>query len=72
MKTMSKDFLDLIKDKILDSTKLVIKDDLGLIFEGTIESFNNNIIENKEEILRSKIVDLYLNQIYNTLEVTIA
>ena len=69
---MSKDFLDLIKDKILDSTKLVIKDDLGLIFEGTIESFNNNIIENKEEILRSKIVDLYLNQIYNTLEVTIA
>ena len=69
---MDRNFLDLIKDKILDSTKLVINDDLGLIFEGTIESFNNNIVEGKEEILSSKIVDLYFNQIYNTLEVTIA
>lgn len=61
-----------INDKISDSTKLVIKDNLGLVYEGTIESFNCNIVENRDEILNSEIIDSKFNQENNELEIILA
>ena len=61
-----------LNDKISDSTKLTIKDGLGLVYEGTIETFNCNIVENREEILNSEIIDSKFNQENNELEIILA
>lgn len=58
-------------DKTSDQTNLVIKDELGLVWEGTFEMFDNNIIEDRGHILNSEILDYKYDEKSDTFEIII-
>ena len=58
-------------DKTTDQTNLVIKDELGLVWEGTFEMFDNNITEDRGHILNSEILDYKYGEKSDTFEIII-
>lgn len=57
--------------KTSDQTNLVIKDELGLVWEGTFEAYNDNIIEDRGHILNSEILDYKYDEKSDTFEIVI-
>lgn len=52
-------------------TKLIINDNLGLVWSGTFEAYNNNVIEDRDHILNSEILDYKYDEKNDVFEMLI-
>ena len=64
-------FLNDILSKTNDKTKLIINDELGLVWEGTIEEYDDNFIEDRCHILNSEILDYKYDEKSDVFEMMI-
>lgn len=57
--------------KTTDKTKLIINDELGLVWEGTCKDCDDDYIEDRRHILNSEILDYKHDEKNNVFEMLI-
>lgn len=57
--------------KKTDKTKLIINDELGLVWEGTCREYDNEFIEDRRHILNSEVLDYKYDEKNDVFEILI-
>ncbi len=67
----TENFFNTLEKVSFSTTNLIVKGKLGLVYKGTLESYNSDIFEDKEHIFNSEILDFKFDQESDTLEIIV-